>query len=118
MRRAMVQAAHAAGRYHPFWKKKLEDMRERMRYQKAVTAIARKLLVSVWHVLTRMELDRHAIPEQVARRVYIYVNDLGAKNRREKVTAPMETRRYLDLLNVAHDIDHIQWTKEIRVELP
>lgn len=93
-------------------------MRERMRYQKAVTAIARKLLVSVWHVLTRRELDRHAFPEQVARRVYIYVNDLGAKNRDKGVTAPMETRRYLDLLDVAHNVEYIQWTKDIKVELP
>lgn len=114
----MVQAAHAAGRYHPFWQRQLEDMRERMRYQKAVTAIARKLLVSVWHVLSRKELDRYAIPEKVARRVYIYVNDLGSVNREKGVTAPMETRRYLDLLNVAQDVEYIQWTKKIKVELP
>jgi hypothetical protein len=35
--------------------------------QKAITIIARKILVVIWHVLTDRTVDRHADPAQIER---------------------------------------------------
>ena len=60
LREAMIEAAWNAIKNSPFWKKKYKQMTRRMANQKAATAIARKLLVVVWNVLTKHELDRQA----------------------------------------------------------
>jgi hypothetical protein len=64
----MVEAAWTAVRYHPYWKARFQTLAARIGKQKAIVAIARKLLVVVWHVLTEQTADRHAIPEAVARK--------------------------------------------------
>jgi transposase len=68
LRTAMVEAAWTAVRYHPYWKARFQTLAARIGKQKAIVAIARKLLVVVWHVLTEQTADRHAIPEAVARK--------------------------------------------------
>jgi transposase len=56
----MVQAAHAAVRYDPKQKSFYERISKKKGNQKAVVAVARKMLVSIYHVLTRNELyDGH-----------------------------------------------------------
>jgi transposase len=67
LRAAMVEAAWAAVRTHPYWKDKFEALANRIGRQKAIVALARKLLVVVWHVLTEQNADRQADPAAVAR---------------------------------------------------
>lgn len=65
LRYAMIEAAWNAIKNSPFWKQKYEQLARHMEKQKAATAIARKLLVVVWNVLTKQEVDREAKPEAV-----------------------------------------------------
>ncbi len=77
LRYAMIEAAWNAIKYSPFWKQRYEQLARRMDEQKAATAIARKLLVVIWNLLTRRELDRAANPDVVGRSILIW----GWKNR-------------------------------------
>ncbi len=60
LRTAMVQAAQTAANTHPHWKAELKRLQPRLGRNKAIVAIARKLLVSVWYVLTNKASDRFA----------------------------------------------------------
>jgi len=68
LRVVMVQAAWAAVRHNSHWKRQFESLAARIGRQKAIVAIARKLLVVVWYVLTEQTVDRHAKPQAVARK--------------------------------------------------
>ena len=54
-------------RFHPYWKTKFQALDRRIGRAKAIVAIARKLLVVIWHVLIEQAADRQADPEAVAR---------------------------------------------------
>jgi transposase len=69
LRTVMIEAAWTAVRHHPHWKTQFEALAVRAGRQKAIVAIARKLLVVVWHVLTEHAADRHADPHAVARKL-------------------------------------------------
>jgi len=77
LRYAMIEAAWNAIKHSPFWRKKYERLTRRMENQKAATAIARKLLVLVWNVLAKQEVDREADAEAVGRSFLTW----GWKNR-------------------------------------
>lgn len=66
LRWALVEAAWVAVETHPHWKGEFEHLTRRMDKNKAIVAIARKLLVVVWHVLTERVADKHAEPKMVA----------------------------------------------------
>ncbi len=53
VRCVMVEAAWVAVEHHPHWKAQFEHLTRRMGKQKAIVAIARTLLVVVWHVALR-----------------------------------------------------------------
>jgi transposase len=100
LRGAMVQAARIAARYNPKWESELKRLEVRMGYQKAIVAISRKLLVVVWHVMTKQIADRHAEPEQVARKLLFHAYALGKERRPEGQTSMEYVREHLDQLNM------------------
>jgi Transposase IS116/IS110/IS902 family len=67
LRRVLVEAAWIAVRYDPYWHQLFEALAFRLGREKAIVAIARKLLVVIWHVLSAKVADRQAQPQQVAR---------------------------------------------------
>ena len=69
LRAALVEAAWAAVRRSPHWAQQYERLAGRIGRAKAIVAIARKLLVVIWHVLQAREADRHAEVPAVARRM-------------------------------------------------
>lgn len=72
LRTVMVEAAWAAVRHHAHWKAQFEALAARIGKQRAIVAIARKLLVVVWHVLTEQTADRHADPAVVVRKFKLW----------------------------------------------
>jgi transposase len=67
LRWAMVEAAWRAVRMSLFWKAEYEKHLKRMRKpNQAIVVIARKLLVAIWHVLSKEETDIHASEEDLA----------------------------------------------------
>lgn len=111
IRAAMVEAAHTACRVHPHWKAELARLEPRLGHNKAIVAVARKLLVAVWYVLNERCADRFADPELVARKLAQYTYDLGRENRPPGQTVGEFVRSQLDRLGVGADLEAIPWGK-------
>jgi hypothetical protein len=67
LRFVLVEAAWAATRSSPVWRQRFARLEARIGRLKAIVAIARKLLVVIWHVLTKQEPDQHADVATVTR---------------------------------------------------
>jgi transposase len=104
IRATMVEAAHTAVRVHPHWKAELERLEPRLGKPKTLVAIARKLLVAVWHVLTKGCADRFADPEQVARFLLQYAYRLGQTYRPEGQPPAAFVRSQLDRLGLGAEL--------------
>jgi transposase len=118
IRSAMVQAAHTACRIHPHWKAQLARLEPRLGYNKAIVAVARKLLVSVWHILTDECADRFAVPEQVARKLLQFAYDLGRAHRPQGQTPAQFVRQQLDRLGLGTGLTAVTWGKRRAIPLP
>jgi transposase len=117
LRGSMVDAANAAIRHHPFWKREFERMQPRLGRSKAIVAIARKLLVAVWHILQKEVADRHADEKSIAASMFKLAYEIGVKNLPEGKSAKVFTRQQLDRLGVGMDLSVIPWGSKI-VKLP
>ena len=116
LRTALVQAAQTAANTHPHWQAELARLEPRLGRNKAIVAIARKLLVAVWHVLTYQRADRFAEPALVARKLLKYAYKTGrAQHRPGQATAYV--RKQLDRLQLGAELDHIARGKR-SVRLP
>jgi hypothetical protein len=85
---------------------------------KAVVAIARKLLVAVWHILSNDGPDRFADPERAARKLLEHANRLGPARRPEGQTAVQYVRYHLDRLGLGAEVTSVPWGKTRRIALP
>jgi hypothetical protein len=72
-------------------------------------SVARKLLVSVWYVLTNEAPDRFAEPELVARKLLQYAYVLGKANRPASQSPGQFVRDHLDRLGLGADLTTIPW---------
>ena len=73
LRWAMVEAAWRAVRMSPYWKEQYEKYLKRMRRpNQAIVVVARKLLVAVWHVLSKEETDERASEEDLAYKMLLW----------------------------------------------
>jgi len=100
LRRAMVNAANMAVQHHPFWKMELDRLEVRLGRSKAIVAIARKLLVAVWHILANGEKDRHADEQSVAASFINLAYRMGTKNLPDGINVRAFTRQQLDRLKI------------------
>jgi transposase len=83
LRWAMVEAAWRAVRMSPFWKAEYEKHLKRMRKpNQAIVVIARKLLIAIWHVLSKEESDIHASEEDLAYKMLLLSWSLKEDTRR------------------------------------
>ena len=73
LRWAMVEAAWGAVRSDSHWKDQYEQLKKRGKHSNAaIVAIARKLLVSIWHMLTKSEPHHHSTEEDLAYKMLIW----------------------------------------------
>ncbi len=107
LRRAMVNAANHAVEDYPHWKAELERLEPHLGRSKAIVAIARKLLVAVWHVLTKQVVDRFADPQHVARSFLAHAYKIGVRNLPKGQSALAYTREQLDRLGLGKDLQEI-----------
>ncbi len=106
LRWVLVQAAWTAIKTNAHWKAQYQRLSKRMHPNKAIVAIARKLLVLVHHVLTKCTADRHAQQEMVAYKLLLWSHQLG-KDRREGLTTPQFVRLGLMRLGMGENLTHI-----------
>jgi transposase len=107
LRTALVEAAWRAVAHDPHWQRLFEPLRGRLGEQKAIVALARKLLVVVWHVLTQRVANRRADAEKVARKMCTWAVKLTAEHRRGLAITAF-TRRELDRLRIGETLTSFQ----------
>ena len=79
LRWALVQAAWAAVRSDPYWKAQYQRLTKVKHPNKAIVAIARRLLVSAWHILTKREPYRLADDDTIAYKMMIWSQRMDKK---------------------------------------
>ncbi len=72
-------------------------------------AIARRMLVAVWHVLTNEEAYRHAVPLDVARSLFAHAYRVGVRNLPDQQSALQFTRTQLDRLGIGMEVERVPW---------
>ena len=110
LRQAMVNAANHAVQHHVHWKKEMDRLELRLGRSKAIVAIAHKLLVAVWHVLTKPKpivmQTRRMWPAHSFHHAYkVSVH----KNLPKGQSALAFTREQLDRLEIGKDLKQINW---------
>ncbi len=107
MRGALIEAAWMAVQFHPSWKAQFERLAARIGKGKAIVAIARKLLVVIWHVLTEQVADRRAETPAVARKFLRWGRTVG-KERREGLTIAAFAREHLERVHLGAELDTVE----------
>jgi transposase len=102
----LVEAARIAVLYHPYWKAQYARLERRLGTNKAIVAIARKLLVVVWHVLTERAADRQAEPEMVAFKLMVWSWELD-DTQRGGLSTRQFVRYHLLQLQLGADLTHV-----------
>lgn len=119
LRSALVEAAQIAANTHPHWIAELKRLEPRLGRNKAIVAIARKLLVTVWYVLATDEPDRFADLEMVAKKFMQFTYRLGKDNRPGGQSTAEYVRFHLDELALGAELHAIPWgTKKKPIPLP
>jgi transposase len=73
LRWAMVEAAWGAVRSDPYWKNQYENLKNRGKHaNQATVAIARKMLVAIWYVLSKREPRHQSTDEDLAYKMLIW----------------------------------------------
>jgi len=67
LRTALIASAWVAVRFSDYWSTRFQALVKSIGTNKAITAIARMILVVIWHVLTKRQADRFANGQAVAR---------------------------------------------------
>jgi hypothetical protein len=106
LRFVLVEAARTAVQTHPYWKREFARLAKRIGDHKAVVAIARKLLIVVWHVLLAKSADRRADAEQVAFKLMVWSWKLNDEQR-GGLTSRQFIRAHLIRLGLGEELTHI-----------
>lgn len=103
LRAALVEAAWITVRFDRRRQEQFERLAERIGRRKAIVAIARKLLVVIWHVLFHRRVDRQADPERVVRYFLAWGRQAKVWSRLG-LKASAFARRQLDILGIGQDL--------------
>ena len=112
LRSAMVMAARHARIVNKHWKEVYRRLEPRLGRNKAIVAVARQMLVAVWHILTKRQPDRFADWAKVATNFMsmAYSDFGGAEHIPGGRTAPQFTRWCLDTLGVCERMQRVKFT--------
>jgi len=106
LRWALVEAAWVAVRSDQYWKAQFIRLKKRMHVNKAIVSIARRMLVSIWYILTRREPYRHFDEETIAYKMLIWSWAMNEKSRHGMT--PQQFAKYgLLRLGVGQDLERI-----------
>ena len=107
-----------AANSHPHWKAELARLEPRLGRNKAIVAIARKLLVAVWYILAQHKTDRFVEPEAIAQKFLKFAYQLGKEKRPHGQSAAQLVRQHLDVLQLGQDLTQITWGSKKPIPLP
>ena len=106
LRYVLIEAARAAVQSHPYWQRAFAQLEKRIGEPKAIVAIARKLLLVVWHVLMAKSADRRADAEQVAFKLMVWAWKLSDEQR-GGLSSRQFIRAHLIRLGLGEELTHI-----------
>jgi transposase len=106
LRYVLIEAARVAVQTHPYWKREFARLAKRIGEHKAVVAIARKLLIVIWHVLLAKSADRRANAEQVAFKLMVWSWKLSDEQR-GGLSSRQFIRAHLIRLGLGEELTHI-----------
>jgi len=106
LRYVLVEAAWKAVDHSDYWRTQFERLCRRKPKGVAIVAIARRILVAMWHTLSKHQPDHHANPAQVAKKFLRWSIEMKKSNRGGQSIAEF-VRTELDRLGVAQDIGQI-----------
>jgi transposase len=118
LRVVLIEAAQVAANSHPHWQAELARLQLRLGRNKAIVAIARKLLVTVWYILAQHKTDRFAQPEAIAQKLLKFAYQLGKENRPKGQSAAQFVRLRLDALSIGNELTCIAWGSKRPIPLP
>jgi hypothetical protein len=109
----LIEAAWKAVQMSVLWKQHYEELKKRKGPCKAIVAIARKLLVTIWYVLAREETDRNASEEDLAWKMLLWSWSMGDEARLG--LTPKQFAKYsLMRLGVESDVTEFMRGKVLR----
>lgn len=112
LRTALVEAAWVAVEHSSHWREVFQRLAARIGKRKAIVAVARKLLVVIWHVLTSQVADRQADVEAVARKLLLWGAEQGVW-RAFGPTRGAFVRQQLARLGLGAELTQIAYGKRI-----
>ncbi len=107
LRWALVEAAWVAVRSDPFWQAQFKRLEIRMPRNQAIVAIARRLLVSLWHILTKREPYRHFNAETIAYKLLTWAWSMD-ETARQGLTRAQFAKYGLLRLGIGQDLERIE----------
>ena len=112
LRYAMTEAANIAVLHHPYWKKEFGRLEYRLGRSKAIVAIARHLLITVWHILKKEVVDRHAEVNNVAASMLTLAYAIKKRNLPKDMSGRAFARAQLDRLRVGQELQAVSVGKK------
>jgi transposase len=106
LRWAMVEVAWRCLKGNAYWQERFETYKKRMHPNQAITAVARHLLVIVWHVLSKQEPYRQITEERIAYKFLTWSWQMNEKQR-ESLNRAQFVRYHLLRLGIGADLERI-----------
>jgi transposase len=110
LRTALIESAWAAVNSDPYWKQEFDRLSQRLIPCKAIVAIARRLLVVLWHVLSKRQSYRHISDEKIASKMLLWGQKVR-KHNRQAAASRLFIRRRLMILGVGKNLSRFTYNK-------
>jgi transposase len=112
LRAALVEAAWVAVIHNAHWKTRFEHLCHHLSKEKAIVAIARQILVVVWHTWHDREVDQHTDAATIARKMMTWAEQ-GGKAMHPDLSATQFVRLQLNRLAIGQDLIELHYGSHI-----
>jgi len=106
LRWALVEVAQRAVKSDPLWKRRFQELQQRMHRNQAIVVIAHRLLELVWYVLARRQPYRHFTQERIAYKYLTWGWQMD-EEAHDGLTRQQFARYYLMRLGIGHDLTRV-----------
>ena len=107
LRWATVEAAWVAVGCDPYWQAHFQRLEQRMHRNQAIVAIARRMLVSIWHILSKRQSYRHFDDQTIAYKMLTWAWSLD-DDARQGLTRQQFAKYGLLRLGIGQDLERIE----------
>ena len=118
LRAVLVEAAQIGVLHDPRWKAELARLEPRLGHNKAIVAIARKMLVIIWHILSKHQAEKQLDLERLARKYYEFAYTVGKVNWNGCQSAAEFIRRKMDEAGVGQNMVSFTYSRKCVVLPP